>query len=71
MFFKSINRYDTVAKAETVITFDEGAIEQIIADGEMTLEDLESITDTTVTYATVFVKKKEEMCDEINNGFNV
>ena len=62
-FFKSINRYDNVAKVETVVTFDEGAIEQVIADGEMTLEDLESITDTTVSYATLFVKKKEKEDD--------
>jgi len=44
----------------TVETLDEKAIEQYVADGRISISDLEDITNTKVIYA-VDVKKKEEM----------
>ena len=59
-FFKGIKRYADVAREEIIVTFNEDAIEQLIAEGAMTLEDLNSITDTKVSYATVFPKEVKE-----------
>jgi len=52
--------YAQVVREETVEVIDEDLIGQMIASEELTMDQLEKVTDVKVTYATVFVKQKEE-----------
>ena len=61
-FFKKIGEYDNVV--ELVPVFKEDAIEQLVADEVIDVDDLESISDEAVTYATTFVKEVEEGADK-------
>ena len=56
-FFKS-HGYDECI--ETVEVINEDAVENLINTGDISFEDLESITTTKVTYA-IDIKKKEDM----------
>ena len=56
-FFKAHNLHDAIKITEVI---DEDAVERYINQGEITFEDLESITETKVTYA-IDLKKKEDM----------
>lgn len=56
-FFKNRGYEDCI---DTVEVINEGAVEEHINTGDISFEDLESITNTKVSYA-VDVKKKEEM----------
>lgn len=56
-FFKSHGLTDAV---KTVEAIDEEAVERYINEGRVTFDDLESITQTKVTYA-IDLKKKEDM----------
>lgn len=56
-FFKSHGLHEAV---KTVEAIDEEAVERYINDGRVTFDDLESITQTKVTYA-IDLKKKEDM----------
>lgn len=56
-FFKSKGLVDAVKLTEVV---DEDAVEKYIEEGLITFEDLESITETKVTYA-IDLKKKEDL----------
>lgn len=56
-FFKTRGLLDAVKITEVI---DEDAVEKYIGDGLITFEDLESITETKVTYA-IDLKKKEDM----------
>lgn len=56
-FFKTKKLFDAVKIIETI---DEDAVEKYISEGNITFEDLESITETKVTYA-IDLKKKEDM----------
>lgn len=56
-FFKTHGLFDAVKTAEVI---DESAVEKYIDEGKISFEDLESITNTKVTYA-IDLKKKEEM----------
>lgn len=47
---------------EVVKKINEEAVEKAVSDGDITFEELESITTTSVTYA-IDVKRKEEMSD--------
>ena len=57
LFFKTRGLLDAVKITEVI---DEDAVEKYINEGEITFEDLESITETKVSYA-IDLKKKEEM----------
>lgn len=57
VFFKAKGLLDAVKITEVI---DEDAVEKYINEGAITFEDLESITETKVTYA-IDLKKKEEM----------
>ena len=46
---------------------DESAIERYVSEGEVTVEDLEDITNTSVTYA-IDLRKKEEVVDEVTES---
>ena len=56
-FFKTKGLHDAIKIIEAI---DEDAVERYITDGAVTFEDLESITETKVTYA-IDLKKKEDM----------
>lgn len=56
-FFKTHGLLDAVKITEVI---DEDAVEKYINDGSITFDDLESITETKVTYA-IDLKKKEDM----------
>ena len=56
-FFKTHGLTDAV---KTVEAIDEEAVERYINEGKVTFDDLESITQTKVTYA-IDLKKKEDM----------
>lgn len=56
-FFKAHHLHDAIKITEVI---DEDAVERYINQGEITFEDLESITETKVTYA-IDLKKKEDM----------
>lgn len=56
-FLKSHGFTDAI---KTVETIDEDVVERLVGDGAITFEDLESITQTKVTYA-IDLKKKEDM----------
>lgn len=56
-FFKSHGLTDAVKTTEII---DEEAVERYINEGKLTFDDLESITQTKVTYA-IDLKKKEDM----------
>lgn len=56
-FFKSHGLTDAI---KTVEVIDEEAVERYINDGRVTFDDLESITQTKVSYA-IDLKKKEDM----------
>lgn len=60
-FFKQKGFYDAV---RTVEVLDESAIERYVNEGEVTVEELEDITNTSVTYA-IDLRKKEEVVDEV------
>ena len=57
VFFKSKGLLDAIKITEVI---DEDAVEKYIGEGLITFEDLESITETKVTYA-IDLKKKEDM----------
>ena len=57
VFFKAKGLLDAIKITEVI---DEDAVEKYINEGLITFEDLESITETKVTYA-IDLKKKEEM----------
>ena len=56
-FFKTRGLHDAIKITEVI---DEDAVERYINEGAITFEDLESITETKVTYA-IDLKKKEDM----------
>lgn len=56
-FFKTRGLLDAVKITEVI---DEDAVEKYINDGAISFEDLESITETKVSYA-IDLKKKEEL----------
>ena len=56
-FLKSHGFTDAI---KTVETIDEDVIERLVSEGAITFDDLESITETKVTYA-IDLKKKEDM----------
>ena len=56
-FFKSRGLVDCIKTTEVI---DEEAVERYINSGHITFDDLESITQTKVTYA-IDLKKKEDM----------
>ena len=56
-FFKTHGLVDAVKITEVI---DEDAVEKYISEGRVTFDDLESITQTKVTYA-IDLKKKEDM----------
>lgn len=56
-FFKSHGLVEAVKTTEVI---DEEAVERYINEGKVTFDDLESITQTKVTYA-IDLKKKEDM----------
>lgn len=56
-FFKKNGLVDAVKTTEVI---DEDAVERYINEGRVTFDDLESITQTKVTYA-IDLKKKEDM----------
>ena len=56
-FFKTHGLLDAIKTTEVI---DEDAVERYINDGKITFDDLESITQTKVTYA-IELKKKEDM----------
>ena len=56
-FFKSNGLVDAIKTTEVI---DEDAVERYINEGRITFDDLESITQTKVTYA-IDLKKKEDM----------
>lgn len=56
-FFKSHGLKDAVKTKEYI---DETAVEQYIEEGKVSFDDLESITETKVSYA-IDLKKKEDM----------
>ena len=56
-FFKAHHLHDAIKLTEVI---DEDAVERYINRGEITFEDLESITETKITYA-IDLKKKEDM----------
>lgn len=56
-FFKTHGLLDAVKITEVI---DEDAVEKYINDGSITFDDLDSITETKVTYA-IDLKKKEDM----------
>ena len=56
-FFKKKKLTEAI---KTVEVIDEDAVERYIKDGKITFEELESITETKVTYA-IDIKKKEEL----------
>lgn len=56
-FLKSHGFTDAI---KTVETIDEDVIERLVSEGAITFEDLESITETKVTYA-IDLKKNEDM----------
>lgn len=57
VFFKTNGLLDAVKITEVI---DEDAVSRYIDEGKLTIEDLESITETKVTYA-IDLKKKEAM----------
>jgi hypothetical protein len=57
-FFSAKNLINQVA--EKIWSFNEDAIEQLLANEEITMEELESICDKSTTYAIKFIKAKEE-----------
>lgn len=59
-FFKDNDLLDRVLVVETVEKWDEDEIENLLAEELITVEDIGNITNTKVTYATTFVKVKEE-----------
>ena len=63
-FFKQKGLYDAV---RTVEVLDESAIERYVSEGEVTVEELEDITNTSVTYA-IDLRKKEEVVDEVTES---
>lgn len=58
-FFKEIGEYENVVKFEPV--FDEDAIDQLVANNVIDVDDLKGISDEAVSYATTFVKEVEEV----------
>lgn len=58
-FFKERGYEDCI---DTVEVINEGAVEILVNSGDISFEDLESITNTKVSYA-VDIKKKEEMTE--------
>lgn len=56
-FFKTHGLLDAVKIKEVI---DEDAVEKYINEGQLSFEDLESITETKVTYA-IDLKKKEDL----------
>ena len=56
-FFKTRGLVNAIKTTEVI---DEDAVEQYINEGKITFDDLESITQTKVTYA-IDLKKKEDM----------
>lgn len=57
VFFKAKGLLDAIKITEVI---DEDAVEKYINEGAITFEDLESITETKVSYA-IDLKKKEDM----------
>lgn len=66
-FFKSRGLTKAVKMVESI---DESAVEQYVADGSISLEDLESITNTKVSYS-VDVRVKEEASTVEETSFGI
>lgn len=64
IFFKAKGLKDAV---RTVEVLDNDAVERYINEGEVTMEELESITNTSVSYA-IDIRKKEEVVDEVQES---
>ena len=59
-FFKKRKLIDLVYKTKEVKYFDEEEINNLYQCGDITADELQSITDVTTTYATKFVKNVGE-----------
>ena len=59
-FFKRRKLLDLVYKTKEVKYFDEEEINNLYQCGDITAEELQSITDVTTTYATKFIKNVGE-----------
>lgn len=55
-----------IVKETVVESVDEAAIEQMISDESMSMEDLEACTDTKVIYATVIQEEKSEEEEDVS-----
>ena len=56
--------YDRVFTTIEVEKFDGAELENLVAEKLLTIEDVQCFTDEKVTYATVFVKSKEDSNEE-------
>jgi hypothetical protein len=63
--FKKKKVLDQVRVVKTISEWDMEAIQYLYAQGIITEDELESITEKTVTYATVFKKDEEEEEEEM------
>lgn len=64
-FFKERNLWDKVVKIEEVL--DEDAIEQLVIEGKISVEDLETITNVKTTYAIIIKDYKQEEMPTISS----